>query len=279
MIYDCFIFFNEVEVLDIRLHELDSIVDKFVLVEAKETHRGQSKPLYFDERKEDFKQYADKIIHVVVDTLDPTRSTIGGSIHWARENSQRDCIMQGLTDCKDDDIILISDVDEIPRSEVIKNMPFSSQVPFFTNVQRMYYYYLNTYFDNSSWGGTVVVSYKNLKEHSPQHYRNNKKHGIRLRSRIIKEPIGDSGGWHFSYLGGIEKIQQKIRSFAHSELDNDKYNTVKHLQACVNDLRGFHHRGRTHKTIMKLCPMSYLPQYVQENQVRFKEFFYEYPSG
>lgn len=117
-IYDCFIFYNELELLAIRLEELENVVDKFVLVEATLTHSGQPKPLYFQENRHLFEKYTDKIISIVVDDFPPGN---GDKEHdyWERENYQREAIRRGLIECKDEDIILLSDVDEIPREESI----------------------------------------------------------------------------------------------------------------------------------------------------------------
>src|SRR5689334_5945992 len=113
MIYDCFIFFNELELLDIRLNILNEVVDKFVLVEATQTHQYKPKPLYYSDNKERFKAFHDKIIHLIVDEL-PPNPTNGPRNSWDMERFQRNCIARGLNDCKPDDVIIISDLDEIP---------------------------------------------------------------------------------------------------------------------------------------------------------------------
>ena len=108
-VYDCFCFYNEFEILKIRLEELWDSVDYFVLVESIETQRGKPKPLYFEENKELFQKYLSKIIHVTVEERHPEFGL------WEREWYQRNCISRGLTHCLPTDIIIISDVDEIPR--------------------------------------------------------------------------------------------------------------------------------------------------------------------
>lgn len=113
MVYDCFCFYNELDLLEIRLNILNGCVDKFVLVEATRTQRNNPKPLYFAENKERYKKFEDKIIHLVLDEY-PEHIE-----QWTIENLQRNYIMKGLEQCSDDDIILISDLDEIPRPEYI----------------------------------------------------------------------------------------------------------------------------------------------------------------
>src|SRR3989344_1858831 len=107
MVYDCFLFLNEFDVLDIRLHEMATVVDKFVIVECTETFRGNPKPLNFPDQASRFAEFTDKIIYVVIDEHFPTDNP------WQREFFQRNQIMRGLKDCKDEDIIFVSDVDEI----------------------------------------------------------------------------------------------------------------------------------------------------------------------
>ncbi|MBV5330446.1 MAG: glycosyl transferase GT17 family protein, partial [Chlorobium sp.] len=113
MIFDTFIFFNEIELLDIRLNILNDCVDRFVLVEATKTFQGKHKPLFFEQSKHLFERYKDKIIHVVVDDLPVNAAP------FDREYFQRDAILRGLDGCGSEDLIIISDLDEIPNPEVI----------------------------------------------------------------------------------------------------------------------------------------------------------------
>lgn len=108
MIYDCFTFFNELELLEVRLHELSGVVDKFVLVEATQTFTGRPKPLYYAENRERFSRFHEQIIHVIVDDSPKSDNP------WTIEHFQRNCIARGLTQCRPDDWIMVSDADEIP---------------------------------------------------------------------------------------------------------------------------------------------------------------------
>ena len=114
MIFDCFTFFNELEILAIRLNEMSPVVDRFVLVEAKRTYQGQPKPLYYNDNKYLFKQYQKKLIHIVTDFPDnipnyyPKKSAA-----WRREYFQRDQIALGLKSAKKNDLVIVADVDEI----------------------------------------------------------------------------------------------------------------------------------------------------------------------
>jgi|ERR1022692_989649 beta-1,4-mannosyl-glycoprotein beta-1,4-N-acetylglucosaminyltransferase len=113
MIYDCFTFFDELELLELRLHELGDVVDKFVWVEATKTHSNKSKPLHYQENRVLFQAFHDQIIHVVVDDMPDSNDS------WVLENFQRKCIARGLVNCRPEDFILVSDLDEIPRATTV----------------------------------------------------------------------------------------------------------------------------------------------------------------
>lgn len=245
-VYDCFLFFNEIELLKMRLEELNDVVDHFVLVESIETQRGDLKPLYFQQNQHLFEKYLPKIIHVIVDERHPKMG------FWERENFQRNCITRGLNNCDHSDLILISDLDEIPRIEPIKqlsqtlfkvshklikkgkNRTFKKKKKKQTKEEKMFYlkaarafemplyfYHLNRCSSNPSpWVGTVATTYEVLKKFSPQHFREYR----------WKFPKLLNAGWHFSWMGGKEKIRTKLcsvvegnpngESLSDEELDN-----------------------------------------------------------
>jgi beta-1,4-mannosyl-glycoprotein beta-1,4-N-acetylglucosaminyltransferase len=239
MVYDCFQFFNELDILKIRLNVLSPVVDKFVISEATETFSGLKKPLYYGENKEMFSEFADKIIHVVVD------DTPEGGTH-ERDTFQKNAVTRGLKDCTDDDIIIFSDLDEIPNPnkirEIINNNFQNDKIYHFA--QRLFYCYLNmeevsgnllSYageFDgveHKKWIGTKLLSYKLLREQNlllgELRFPERKEIGIRV----------DDGGWHFGYMGGHgekdikKRVQEKVVSAAHQE-----YNS-KHVLSNVTD--------------------------------------------
>lgn len=202
MIYDCFTFFNELDLLEIRLNVLDEAVDKFVLVEATRTFTNKEKELVFEKNKERFSKFKDKIIHIIVDEY-PEFDTA-----WTFEFHQRNSISRGLVDCKDDDVVLISDLDEIPNPESIKKYANTRGVKVFK--QQMFYYFINCrnitepYWANIS---TRMLSYGDFKKNDSS----------AQQVRFLKGKMISEGGWHFSYLGGIEAIMNKIKSFSHQE--------------------------------------------------------------
>ena len=219
MIYDCFMFFNELEVLDIRLHELGSCVDKFVLVESTKTHRGNNKPLHFNDNKWMFKEYLDRIIHIIVEDLPELRNSWHQSQPpgWNIENFQRNCITRGLVECNDNDVIVISDIDEIPRASIVRGMKKIPYGVFYTFELRLHCYFLNTYFEDKVWNGTCAMSFGTLnnkekllfwpsgEERSPQIFREWVR-GLRGREDCKEEEIkvnNISGGILSASTGGM----------------------------------------------------------------------------
>jgi beta-1,4-mannosyl-glycoprotein beta-1,4-N-acetylglucosaminyltransferase len=218
MIVDAFTFFNELDLLEVRLEELYSVVDKFIIVEATRTQSLLSKPLYFDNNKERYSKYQDKIIHIVVDDDISNKDNL-----WTMEHFQRNCITRGLDKLKlqDNDLVLISDLDEIPRADIIKEIDASSIDVCSLNMV-FSAYFINLIASNRSWIGTVCARAKYFKAHLPQDFRNNKDY---------IQPLISDAGWHFSWLGGYEKIYEKAQSciepFDKSQIpskeDIDKY--------------------------------------------------------
>jgi len=257
-IYDCFLFYNEFDILEIRLQEMYDHVDKIVLVECNETFRGNPKPLYFQEMlnipelRKTFEPFLDKIIHVIVEEHFEHPSP------WPREGSQRNKIMQGLLDCHDNDIILISDVDEIVRGDILpqilETIDVYDKYPL-TLHQAMYRHYLNR-FDNSIWFGTVATRYQNIKDSSPESSSINSPNIMRLwRHRF--HLINDCG-WHFTSMGGIERYIQKIESFSHKECDTPECKDPEKIREYIN-------------TLELVNINENYPRYVYENQEYFTE--------
>lgn len=208
-VYDCFLFFNEFELLKMRLYEMSPFVDKFVVVEAEETFRGDPKPLYFEQNRHLFEAYKDKIIHIAV----KGHYEDNGRFH--RERYQRNQILRGLKECKDSDIILISDVDEIVRRNDIPKIVEALTLKKTRQVlceQKMYMFYLNRF--QSLWPGTTATTFKEVKT------RYHSQPTLVRKKRSKKHPfILRNSGWHFSYMGGIEQMMKKIASFSHFEVD------------------------------------------------------------
>lgn len=227
-IYDCFTFFNEIELLKCRFEELYAHVDYFVIAEGEETFQGNVKPLYFKENEHLFAKYLDKVRHVVVPRINTTCT-------WTREQNQRDSIMRGLYDADLTDIIFLSDVDEILRAtkfpEIVNRLR-KVPIPDFTKIQKWpadkkvkwlrnnlnQIVYLECYeasfFMNRQSGKMVAplaTQFACLCSISPDHIRSNR------NTYIVPEEVIRDAGWHFSSLGGQAKWIAKLESFAHSE--------------------------------------------------------------
>jgi beta-1,4-mannosyl-glycoprotein beta-1,4-N-acetylglucosaminyltransferase len=255
-------FFNELDLLEIRLNELDTVVDKFVLVECTKTHSLQSKPLYFEENKERYTKFLHKIIHVIV-------SDMPAEIEYQHhiDNFHRGCIMRGLGDALPDDLILISDLDEIPEASLI-NLKMPTPTVF---SHQCFGYALNIKVESpqdiANWLGTVVIRNKDF-DHTPiQTYRESRRE-IALNSKI-------EGGWHYSYLGDAKTIFHKLKSFSHTEiLEQFPSLSEDYIQNCINtttDFLGFFRfppHGAQHKkySINEI----HAPQYVLDNKEKFK---------
>lgn len=214
-IYDCFMFFNELEVLEIRMDVMKDYVDYFVLVEDSYTHSGKPKKLIFNENKSRFD--TSKIIHVVVGDSPRDENA------WVNENHQRNCIARGLINAEPDDVIIISDVDEIPNPNVLTNhLDRLDKDEVFSLKQKTFYYYVNC-LQTQIWCSPVISKYKNMT--SPQD----------MRLRRFENLVGEDGegGWHYGYIGGIENIQQKIEGFAHQEYNKDEFKNYAHIANCL----------------------------------------------
>ena len=256
MIYDCFMFFNELEVLEIRLNELNDIVDQFVIVEATKTHSNKNKPLYFDENKGAFKDFSEKIVHIIVDDYPEFEDA------WTYEKFQRNQIAQALQTCEPEDIIIISDVDEIPRHQAILE---AAQTPGIKILeQKMYYYYLNMInYKQPIWllGSRVLRKKEFLKPAS--------------EIRRTKGPIIKNGGWHFSYLGGVDRIITKIESFAHQEFNLDSIKKELKVEQLIQNGKDILGR-KSRKFKYKPLPIDHsFPKYLIENQDKFQNLIKE----
>jgi beta-1,4-mannosyl-glycoprotein beta-1,4-N-acetylglucosaminyltransferase len=248
-IYDCFLFFNELEILELRMNILNDVVDYFVIVESTKTFSSKPKNLFYGDNESLFEKFKDKIIHVIIDdtpvnfininyiTNPKTEGEIlnnkilkyvdespGWSRHetqWGVETYQRECILKGLINCNDDDIIIVSDVDEIPNpDELIKIKENFNNEDIIEFKQNMYYYYFNV-LKETDWSGPKLCSFKYIKDIALNGLRQNKH-----TNKVIS-----NGGWHFSFMGGEEKIVEKLEAYAHQEYNTSFYkeNIVKNI--------------------------------------------------
>lgn len=251
-IIDCFTFYNELDLLKYRLAILNGCVDYFVLVEATHSHTGIEKSCTFDDYKELFEEYEAKIIHIIVDDLPFKQPTINISKkqQWDNEIFQRNCIQRGIKQLKlrhgisDDDVLLISDVDEIPDPRTVELIKAGGvKVEIMQLVQDLYYYNLNSQMAEK-WYLAKAVSYKKYQELNI-HY-----HDIRMYNRTHGCEKIENGGWHLSYFGDKYFIRNKIQNFKHQQFNQEKYTDLDKIEERMNTCIDLY--GRSNATLKKI---------------------------
>lgn len=284
MIYDTFPFFNELELLELRLNELAGVVDKFVLVEATRTFTNRPKPLYYWENRARFAAFADRIIHVVVkdvpDVADP----------WVIDRFQRNCIGRGLANCRPGDWVLVSDLDEIPRAAVVERL--SREIPyrdnFFSNTihaalnskpvtnifhrrgfrrrlrlnhpfvwrfhHTIYRYFMNCKSLQPPFScGTVMLRYRDFSAAEEMRHSGYK--------------TVPNAGWNFTWMGNVDRILTKIQSFAHQECNQPQYTDPNRIKELIESGKNIF--GDADK--MRFVPVDEnFPRYVLDHPEKFK---------
>ena len=259
MLIDAFTYFNEKELVELRLKYLDSVVDYFVVIESNVTFTGRKKEWNFpDILKNNLKEFSNKIqyhqLNIEPDKIKNEESwiidNIKGDDFWRIENFQRNYIKTVCKNFSDDDILIISDLDEIPSTKklnFILNSDFKKIAPIALE-QHLFHLDCN-YLRLESWRGSIVTTMKVCNEFSPQKFR-------RLRNRISHFT---DGGWSFSSFGGYERVKEKIESYAHSEHNNDKFKNPEHIAHCQQtgaDL--FHRKVQSRKVERNFFPKDLL---------------------
>lgn len=257
-VIDVFTYNGEADLLEIRLNILNDYVDEFIIVEAPTTFSGKQKPLYYEEQKSRFIQFAHKIKYFIVDesyTTDELRlaekspNTVGAN-HWKREFLQKESIKKALTHLDDDDIVIVGDVDEIWRPFDFRYVGLKKPCKLELLV---YTYYLNNR-SSEVFTGPVISKYKKLKKYCLNHFRTNPGFWERVRG----------GGWHFTSMGGYNAVTNKLldsytaETYAHpTVMDN--------LLKNINENKDFLGRNFTY-TIDE----SDWPQYLKDNKDKYK---------
>jgi hypothetical protein len=206
-VFDCFTFFNELDLLELRLNELYEQVDFFVLAEAPVTFQGQPKPLVYAENKPRFAAFRDKIIHLVVNDMPVSPNP------WDREHHQRNALRRALPIAAPDDIIIISDADEIVSRDAIDILRVTTG---FTQINMpMYQYYMNLR-EQHGWNKVFAFTYGLLAEIPDFNWVRTSQNEAFERFAGRNRKLFNAG-WHFTYLGGAERIRQKLQAFSHTE--------------------------------------------------------------
>jgi beta-1,4-mannosyl-glycoprotein beta-1,4-N-acetylglucosaminyltransferase len=290
-VYDCFMYYDEDLILDLRLNLLNKYVNKFVIVESKFTHSGKKRNLRFDIKN--FQKFRDKIIYIPVDTLPESIEEIKISDTEdqknskiltnavRRENFQRNQIELGLKDCNENDLIIISDVDEIPNLE---NFFHKNKISVF--YQKMFYYKFNLKHPFLNFIGSKACKKKYLK--SPQWLRNIKSKMYQYwridvlfsKKKYFNLNFVDNGGWHFSSLKNAEGIHFKMSNFLHHLEYEESKTDIKDIEKLIKEKKiVYDHRNdkknEKYKSSISLIKINNkeLPNYLIENKKKYIEFF------
>jgi len=265
MVYDIFTFFYELDLLELRLNILDSVVDKFVIIEATETFMGEPKELFFQNNKERFAKWQDKIIHYVIDDfpndlelleMAKRSPNVGAGEHWwVREFYQKESIKKALVNLQDTDVCIVSDLDEIWNP----NLKFDLSVcDLYRPTLSSYLYYLNykTNANKLMFTGPIITTYKTIKASCLNH----------LRTRSMTTFIElENGGWHFEAFGGRNGAATKINTVKHPDYYNtpNLNNNLEYRLAVLSDYKG--------RQLNCFVDNTNLPEYVLDNEELLKE--------
>ena len=270
MIYDCVTYKNEDIILELRFNTLNKFVDKFIIVEATKNHAGKPKKLNFSIEK--FKKFEEKIRYIIVDDMPEKVSSFYYNRRWWHENivrdiHQRNQIMRGLQDAQDDDLIVISDIDEIPDLSKLNNFKLKKYAVF---SQRFYKYKFNLLSPSQTpYQGSRIVRKKYLK--SPQWLRHQYSKKIKfwqIHRYFTNPPIIKNGGWHFSFIGSPETVKNKIEDYAHGEINTQKNKDLDRIKQKIRDNEDV----IDDVVLQKVELDNTFPEYILKNQDKFKNF-------
>ncbi len=292
-IFDCFMYFDEDVVLDLRLNTLNEYVDYFVIVESTFNHRGDKRKLLFNHKK--FEKFKKKIIYLIYDKRpenieeilsndtesEKSRKYILNALY--RENGQRNFIINGLNEAKNDDMILISDLDEIPNLKNLDLDKINQKIILFK--QDILYYKLNLYLPNLNWTGTKGCKKKYLK--TPQWLRNIKDRKFpfyRLdvffsKTKFIDIKIINNGGWHFTNVKTASEIQHKLKSYLHHREFDENPISIDVIDEIIKNKKAIYDL-KVDKRVNKIgngsklekYPLDRLPKFLQDNLKSYQEW-------
>ena len=292
-IFDCFMFFDEEVVVDVRLNTLNEFVDYFIIVESRFTHKGDLRELKFNHKK--FEKFKDKIIYVIDDQIysqteeikpldnegEKSRKYIFNAAY--RENGQRNLISKGLNGAGNEDLILISDVDEIPKLNNINLKTINEKIILFK--QDMFYYKFNLHLPNLIWTGTKACKKKYLV--NPQWLRNIKDRKYSFfrfdtffsKTKYTDIKIINDGGWHFSNIKTAKEIEFKLKSYLHHREFDVNPLSVNEIEKIIQDKQAIYDLT-VDKTTNKIgngnklekFELEKLPIHIQLNKDNYKEW-------
>jgi len=267
-LYDFFMYFDEDLILDLRLNILNNYVDKFVIAEATKDHTGKDKKLNFNINK--FSKFKNKIIYIIVEDM-PTNLKFykkNWPVHHLRDQHQRNSLARGYKNSSDDDLIMISDIDEIPDPNKIKIFDVKNKYACF--IQKNFQSKINLLnISDKNWMGTKIIKKKNIK--SPQWLRNIKtsKPSFWKFYKPRQPQLIYDGGWHFSFLKNPKGISKKIQSYSHSEYNKSIYTDEKKIAERINNRIDIFDRNFKYE---KIDIDDTFPKYILENINKYKDW-------
>jgi beta-1,4-mannosyl-glycoprotein beta-1,4-N-acetylglucosaminyltransferase len=282
-LYDCVIVSNELELLEIRLNELAPIATAFVIAEAPVTFQGDPKPLYFQSNRERFAHFSDRIRHIVIDDMPEGTQARD---HWRREHHQRNALLAALGDVAPDDFVMLSDVDEIPRTQSVQTaMAMRERLPTVHCFELAFYRYFLNYRHRDVWlrNGPRLTRCRYLS--SMQGLRNVRPPSsnpsrsalrwiyasIAMR-RPIRRIVHADAGWHFSHMGGVERVAQRMRSGSHVFGERVTNPDATMMDAARSRIES----ARSDAALRKVPLDASFPDYLVRNQERFRHLLDSY---
>jgi Glycosyltransferase family 17 len=264
-VYDCFPFFNELDLLEIRLNELYDVVDYFVIIEGERTHQNGEKPLYYAENKDRFAKFHDKIINVVIDASQFN----GDRVH--NESISFDAMMNVMEhiNASEEDFVLVGCADEIIRAEALRKLVDSYKELTIIETDN-FCYYLNTQFAESAthWWAGPLAKIKDLRKFGGKIKRCieiTRSNSSLRSSQAIDVPLPH--GWHFTFIGNKKDLKSKVSSYIHSEFN---HLTEDEFQTSIDNLSDpLSRTGTMSFKFIGMYPIEQLPKYVQDNLDKF----------
>jgi len=277
-IFDCFTISNELDLLEIRLNELAPVVNTFVIAESPVTFQGDPKPLYFQENKNRFALFADRIRHVVVDDMP---GGTGERSHLRRERHQRNSLLSALSDAVAQDFILLSDVDEIVRAEALRAAIDTNMTgPTVHCFELAFFRYFVNYLYREPWSRSgprltkrrYLTTMQGLRDvHPPAADPFSSATRWLKASLAMRKPIRRivhrNAGWHFSYMGGIERVAQRLRSGSHMIGERSTNPKATMMAEATRRVAAAH----TDKDLAKVALDGTFPAFLLQNQDRFRD--------
>jgi Glycosyltransferase family 17 len=267
-IYDCFTFYNEHDLLAIRLKELYDCIDYFVIVEANQTFTNRDKPWNFDLTQHS--QYADKIRYIQVQDMP------GGTNPWINEYHQRNAIMRGLFDADDNDIVIVSDCDELLRARALNQLRSSEQTLFALRMPLFNFkfnYMRKTPGQYDAWA--MAARRRVLDDITPNTLREMRLNFGSAPFQFVNHgcELIEHAGWHFGYLGNTDFLHDKAKSFSHQEVNTPEFLAQIDIEASIRERKEWNRNNNSEYTIVELD--NYFPSSILRNIEQYKQYILE----